>query len=268
MHRFWSRSGRMIESKRNGKEGCPVIIKKLKIDDLEDIGHLELSFDSRVVSLEMPEADTVLKAVAVILRSVRMEDFAEDLCIKPGTSISAEIDINGAGFFVTARGSPEKGSFEYEVLDGSGNHRYDFYEMIHVCEEEDRLSCFQYDEKEPYSRRLKQYKETEKYYPEGVFSEITDGIGCTRTFRALLNGFIKEFEPCILSEQSDRKVILNCDGVFVPFSLESSERAVELNKEEKIRFEMLCFRKLNAFWNTVEDVRNCNHVVWPLFVIG
>ncbi len=245
-----------------------MIIKKLKIDDFEDIGHLELSFDSQVVSLEMPKADTVLKAVAVILKSVRMEDFAEDLCIRSGTSISAEIDIIGAGFFVTARGSPETGGFDHDVRDSSGNCRSDFYEMIHVCEEEDRLSCFQYDEKEPYSRRLKQYKETDKYYPEGVFSEITDGIGCTRTFRALLNGFIREFEPCMFPERSDRKVILNCNGEFVPYNFESSEMAVELDEEEKIIFEMLCFRKLNAFWNTVEDVRNCNHVVWPLFVIG
>ena len=244
-----------------------MIIKKLKIDDFESIGHLELSFDSQIVSLEMPEADTVLKAVAVILKSVRMRDFEEDLCISLGTSISAEIGINGAMFLVTARGHPETACFDYDVRDDSGNPRYDFYEMIRVCEEEDRLSCFQYDERKPYSRRLKQYKESDKYYSGSVFSEITDGIGCTRTFRAVLNKYIRDFEPCIFPERRDCKVVLHSDGEFVPCCLDSSEKLVELSKEERIRFEQLCFRKLNNFWNTVENIRNYHHVVWPLFLI-
>lgn len=244
-----------------------MIIKKLKIDDFEDIGHLELSFDSQIVSLGMPEADTILKAAAVVLKSIRMKDFSDALCIRPGTSITAEIDINVAMFLVTARGNTEICGFDYDVRDGSGNPRKDFYEMIHVCEEEDRLSCFQFDEGAPYSRRLRQYKETDKYYPGRIFSKITDGIGCTRTFRALLSRFIKEFVPCMFPERSDCQIILTCDGEFVPCCSGSSEKLVELTKEERIRFEQLCFRKMNSFWNTVEAVRNCNHVVWPLFVI-
>ncbi len=245
-----------------------MIIKKLKIDEFEGIGHLELSFDSQLISLEMPEADSVLKAVAVILKSVRMEDFAVDLCIKPGTSISAEIDINGDEFYVTASGSPETGGFDYDVRDGSGDPRNDFYEMIHVCEEEDRLFCFQYDEGDPYSRRLKQYKENDKYYPGSVFAEITDGIGCTRTFRALLNEYIKEFKSQCFSIRDDRRIAIQNDGEFVLTGICGVQEAKNLSWEERGLFEYLCFLYINDFWRRVESIRNINHVSRPMMICG
>ncbi len=243
-----------------------MIIKKLKIDDFEDVEHLELSFSPQVISLEMPVADTVRKAVAVILKSVRMKDFAGDLCIKPGTSISAEIDINGEEYFVTARGSPETGGFEYDVRDDRGDHRFDFYDMIHVCEEEDRLSCFHYDEGKPYSRRLKQYKDIEKYYPEGVFSEITDGIGCTRTFRALLNEYIKGFRYQRFPIRDDRRVAIRNDGEFVLTDSGGAMEPISLTEGERKLFEYMCFLYVNDFWKRVELVRDINHVSRPVMI--
>ena len=88
-----------------------LVIKSLTIKDFEDISFFEASFDPDYVMLDMPEAETVAKAVSVILKSVRMQNFSDELHITTGTFMSAEVDINGETFFVTAKGCPEKKGF-------------------------------------------------------------------------------------------------------------------------------------------------------------
>ena len=243
-----------------------MIIRKLKIEDFEDVERLELTFDSSLIRLDMPGAGAAAKAVAVALKSVLMKDFAEDLSIRLGTSISADIDINGAWYFVTARGSPKTGSFDHDVRDAGGKPVCDFYERIRVNEEEDRLSWFRCDPSDPYSRRLKHYREADKYYPQGVFSAITDGIGCTRTFRALLSEYIKGFRSYCFPIRKDRRIALQNDGEFVLTDTDGTQIPINLTGEERELFEYLCFLHLNDFWRRVESVRNINHVSRPLIV--
>ncbi len=241
-------------------------IRKLKIEDFEDVGSLQRSFAPGPIRLEMPEAEAVEKALAVILKSARLRELAGDLRIRPGSRIAAEIAIGDDLYHVTARGRPDEGGFDYEVRDVSGGSRTDLYGRIQVSEEEDRLSWFRYDPKDPYSRRLNHYKESDKYYPEGAFAALTDGIGCTRAFRALLNEYIAAFEPQPFPGRDDCRIALRSDGIFVPEDPGDPGRRIDLDEKEKESFEYQCFVGINDFWRKVESVRNCNHVARPLIV--
>ena len=243
-----------------------MVIKSLTIKDFEDISFFEASFAPDCVMLDMPEAETVVKAASVILKSVRMRDFANELQIRPGTSISAEIDINGESFFVTAVGNPEKTGFFHETKGSDGRVRRDFYDRIYISEEEDRLSLFCYDPKDPYSKRLMRYKDPEKYYPEGNFTGLTDGIGCTRTFRAMLAEHMKEFKPCTIPGLSWCHISLKSDGAFVLDDSSISRTNNKRYEAERNRiFEFMCFLSINGLWMDVEELRNCNHTGWPIF---
>ena len=243
-----------------------LVIKSLTIKDFEDISFFEASFDPDYVMLDMPEAETVAKAVSVILKSVRMQNFSDELHITTGTFMSAEVDINGETFFVTAKGCPEKKGFTYEVKGFDGRICRDFYNRIYISEEEDRLSWFCYDPKDPYSKRLMHYKDPEKYYPEGDFTGLTDGIGCTRTFRAMLSEHMKEFKPFTIPGLNWCHISLKSDGSFVLDDRSISWTNIKRYETERNRiFEFMCYLSINGLWADVEELRNCNHTDWPLF---
>jgi hypothetical protein len=245
-----------------------MIIRSITICDFADIGYLKATFDSQVIQLTMPEADTVMKAIAVILKSVVVKDFISRIRIRSGTSISAEICVNGEVLYVCARGSPSSGGFDYSVRDGAGRPVSGFYEAIHVNEEEDLLSWFGFDPDALYSQRLRQYKQADRYYQEETFSRMTEGTGCTRTFRALLNRYIKDFESLPLPGKQNCCITIKGDGTFVTEKSEDSVLPVPLTENERISFEFQCFLAVNDFWRRVEAVRNMNHIKRPLVVCG
>ncbi len=245
-----------------------MIIKKLMIRDFEDIGYYEETFDSRIIQLTMPEAETVMIAIAVILKSAAVKSFTGRVRIKPGTSISAEICVNGEVLHVHARGDPYENRFDYTVRDASGWLISGFHEAIRVNEEEDLLSWFRYDPGALYSQRLRQYRQADRYYPEDAFSKITGGTGCTRTFRMLLNEYIKDFEPLPIPGRKNCYITLKSDGAFAAESAEDSFAPVTLTGNERINFEFQCFLAVNDFWRRVEAVRNLNYIKRPLIVCG
>ena len=165
----------MIHIDKAGREDGHVIIKSIKLNAFAGIDFYEACFDSRDVQLDEPAvAEAVRMAIAVVLKSVTVNDFIDKISISPDSLIESEIDIKREVFFISVRGHPNMRGFEYEVRDNSGRSRFDFYDNIHLSEEEDRLAWFRYDYKDPYSQRLKHYKEANKYYPEGGFSSLTE----------------------------------------------------------------------------------------------
>ncbi len=134
---------------------------------------------------------------------------------------------------------------------------------IHLCEEEADLCRFRPDPKSPYAQRLKRYKETDRFYPGRCFALLTDGIGCTRTFRACLNEYIKGFEPYPFPGRAEWLVAPKIDGSFV---LEGCGLEKERGEEIAVLFEFLCFLHVNAFWGRVEALRGCGPVSRPMVV--
>ena len=214
-----------------------MLVKRIHIEDFEEVDHFEASFDPQLAVLSPMIADTVIKAIGVILKSEFL--IGHDPVIKEGTEITAEIEITGTLYYVTATGVPETNSFEYDVKTRKEGACDDFYEMIHQSPEEESLTRFVYDRKNRFSDRLEHYKDTEKYYPERSFSELTDGIGDTRVFRVSLKNHIKEINTF------DRNLLSMSDAVI---------------------YEFLSFIHLNRFWQNIESIRDFNHIFWPLFV--
>lgn len=132
----------------------------------------------------------------------------------------------------------------------------------HLCAEEAELLRFRPDPESPYAERLKRYRDIDRYYPGRRFAALTDGIGCTRTFRVCLNEYIKRFEPYPFPERAAWLVVLRIDGSF---ALEGAGTK-KGQEEEIIRFEFLCFLHVNAFWSRVEELRGCRLTDRPLTV--
>ena len=133
--------------------------------------------------------------------------------------------------------------------------------------EERALTWFSYDKNDPYSRRFQRYRDPDAFYPKGRFSALTGGIGTVRTFRACLNDYMRRVKPEPLGRDEDLRVILKDDGRFTVMSAEKSGTKITLNKQQKDLFEYRCFLHLNAFWDEIEALRDCNHIAWPLFMV-
>ena len=212
-----------------------MLVKRIHIEDFEEVDHFEASFDPQLAVLSPKIADTIVKAIGVIMKSEFL--IGHDPVIKEGTEIKAEIEITGTLYYVTATGVPETNSFEYDVKTQGESSCDDFYDMIHQNAEEESLSRFVYDRRNRFSDRLKHYKDIEDYYPERSFSKLTDGIGDTRMFRISLKNHGKV--------NFDRDILSLSDAVI---------------------YEFLSFIHLNRFWQNIESIRDFNHIFWPLFV--
>ena len=133
----------------------------------------------------------------------------------------------------------------------------------HLCAEEAELLRFRPDPQNPYAERLKRYKDIDRYYPGRRFEALTDGIGCTRTFRACLSEYIKRFKPYPFPLGTEWLVALRIDGSF---ELKGPGAENGQDKELRIQFEFLCFLHVNAFWGRVEELRGCRLADRPLVV--
>ena len=133
----------------------------------------------------------------------------------------------------------------------------------HLCAEEAELLRFRPKPQNPYAERLKRYKDIDRYYPGRRFEDLTDGSGCTRTFRACLNEYIKRFEPYPFPGRAEWLIVLRTDGSF---ALDGTGAEKSQGEEVTILFEFLCFLHVNAFWGRVEELRGCRFADRPLVV--
>lgn len=240
-----------------------MLIKRIQIEDFEGIDHFESSFDSQLAVLSPEIADTFVKAIGVILKSKYLA--GGDVDVKKSTVIKAEIEISETVYYISATGLPDAKSFDYVVTTKEGNPCDDFYEMIHQSQEEERLSCFTYDRKNRFSDKFKYYKDSEKYYSKKEFSGLTDGIGDTRLFRACLNDHIKRSNQdfskdgigAIIIDDTGRMVL---DGKPSPFEREL------LSESDSVVFEFLSFLNVCRFWQEIEEIRDLNHINWPVII--
>ena len=107
----------------------------------------------------------------------------------------------------------------------------------------------------------------EKFYRDGEFSEITDGMGTTRFFRACLNNFIRHFKPEQLVANKEFTILLRENGSFTVEHSGFPGEQVTLSETESTIFHYLCFLHVNAFWREIECIRDIHHTEWPLFVM-
>ncbi len=238
-----------------------MLVRKIQIDNFENVGHFDASFDPRLAFLPPESAGTVVKAIGT---SLKCRFLTGEVKANADTVIKAEIETGGEAFFITATPSPETNGFTCSVRTEDGKSRTGFYDAIRQCEEEERLSRFVFDKNDRYSYRFKRYKDIERYYTPGRFSELTDGIGNTKLFRSCLRDHIKTYIPQTPAFNKDCRIVLRDTGQF---AIESVEPGA-LNDRQEALFEYLCFLEVNRFWKSVQEVRDFHHAPWPLFITG
>ena len=216
-----------------------MIIKRIQVEDFGSIGRFEFSFDPRLAVLPAPHAEAVMKAVGIVLKSRAL---AGQLPTVSGAAIRAEIEAGKRVFFISASEAQEAKGFHYDVRF-PGKPCADFYDTIRQRPEEEDLSRFVFDRRDRYSHRFMRYRNAEQYYSKRQFSELTDGVGDTRLFRACLHSHIEQYAP---------------DPAF--------PSPAPPDADSEMLHEYLCFISLNRFWKRIEAIRDLNHVEWPLFL--
>ncbi len=241
-------------------------IRGIKIENFERIERFESSFHSRLVFLPEEESADIVNAISAVLRRRTILAEIDKSKLESDTLIEAEIEAAGSVYFVTARWQAEKENFSYEVTEKGGTSKFDFYNLIYQNMEEEQLSYFCPKKNISFADRLKHYKDYREFYLDGAFSTLTDSIGVTKTFRAYLNKYIKNYTPERFLKDKNYRIALRRDGQFVAEDSEQPGKQVELNESEKVIFNFYCYLNVNRFWKEVEAIRDMNYVPWPLFV--
>lgn len=131
--------------------------------------------------------------------------------------------------------------------------------------EEDSLNVFNCFKRQKYPNRLAKYKDIDKYYSMHYFKNLTDGYGTTRSFRAILNDYIKSFKPIKINKDKNYFIHLLPSGEFiVKYGDESI--ITYLNESESVLYHYICFLCLADFWSRAEMMRNINRIDKPIIV--
>ncbi len=236
-----------------------MIVKRIQIEDFEDIDHFESFFDLKLAVLPRLNAVTITKAAGVVLKNRFL--CSQKFRANRNTVIKAEISLSGEPFFITATYRPKIKEFEYTVKAKDGNPSADFYDMIRQNKEEASLSLFSFDKSNRYSDRLKRYKDVERYYSKERFSELTNGIGNTRLFRACLDRHIKDCAKSAPKSHYGCQITIDDSGRI--FRLGGDASVIS----DDVLFEYTCFLSVNRLWQRIESIRDLHHISWPLFII-
>ncbi len=136
---------------------------------------------------------------------------------------------------------------------------------LNISAEELSLISFEDFEKQNYPLRLAYYKDN-KYFYKGKFSALTNGIGETRTFRAYLNEFIKNYKPELINKEKDLWLSLKPNGEFIVTKGEQGKRSSPLSKDEDLLFNLICYINLVRFWDEFNEIRNFNTEKIPVVI--
>ena len=137
--------------------------------------------------------------------------------------------------------------------------------LLNMSAEELSLMCFEDFEKQNYPLRLAFYKDN-KYFYKGSFSTLTNGIGETRTFRAFINEFIKNYKPELISKENDLWLSLKEKGEFVVTEGEYGKITTDLSQKEFFMYNLLCFLNLVRFWDEFNEIRDINTEKLPIVI--
>jgi hypothetical protein len=137
--------------------------------------------------------------------------------------------------------------------------------LLNMSPEERSLMCFEDFEKQNYPLRLAFYKDN-KYFYKGSFSTLTNGIGETRTFRAFINEFIKNYRPELISKENDLWLSLKENGEFVVTKGKNGEATADLTPKDFFLYNLLCFLNLVRFWDEFNEIRDMNTIKVPIFI--
>ena len=257
-----------------------MIIRNITIENYGGIDRQDFWFERDINCVRREDAEVVFGAIGRVLRSpVITVNSDGGPPITDETQIWSDIVIGKDLYSVIIRGRLMSGKIRYEVY-GPDFHEIDsddetesktltgarFYERIYRSLEEASLSTYRYNSRKPYAKRLAEY--LERGDPEQILktAKDTDNIASTAVFRRCLKKFIDGYQPEWIDQEQNLRAYLGKDGVFKN-RREGATGRYSLSTSEKVLSDFRCFLKLNEFWKSVEQIRDMNHVDWPLFVL-
>lgn len=245
-----------------------MILKKLTIENFGKIKRFEASFDSQLAVISDSNADEIIKAIGLVTNNKVLSGRSVRQIQTNKSYISAELEINNEQYLVNARGQPQTGVFAYEAYKAdcmTPINPNELFRSIRLCEEEEELTYFCFNKKNAYAERFLHYKDPDKYYSPGEFQKLTDGLGITRSFRAYLTEYIREYEPDVIPLMEYKTDILS-DGRFIGYSANSPNTIIKLEDDNIRLFDYMCYLDINDFWDGFEEIRDMNHEKWPMII--
>lgn len=247
-----------------------MILQKLKIENFGKIKHLKLSFDSQLAIISTLNADEIIQAIGLVTNNKKIYGRNTKQTQSNNTCISAELEINGKSVLLSAREQFLHDTLKYDAYKKEKMEPIspaEVFRSIRLCQEEENLTYYRFSRRNNYAERFLHYKDPDKYYSPGEFQKLTDGMGTTRSFRACLAEYIRDYKTEIFSKYRCEVNLLS-DGRFVSFSANSSNDGISVNEADTKLFDFMCYIDVNAFWGRFEDIRNMNHEKWPMVIDG
>lgn len=145
------------------------------------------------------------------------------------------------------------------IFDMQGNNEK-ISSLLHQSREEDNLCFYKNGKFKNLPARLSEYKDFEFFYTKNRFSRETNGACLSRTFRAKLAEYIRNFKPQRLNPNKNFNIRINKTGDFY---VESNP---DLSASEANLFDFLCFLNIIEFWESFEEIKDFNHIKKPIIV--
>lgn len=145
------------------------------------------------------------------------------------------------------------------IFDMQGNNEK-ISSLLHQSREEDNLCFYKNGKFKNFPARLSEYKDFEFFYTKNRFSRETNGACRSRTFRAKLAEYIRNFKPQKLNPSKDFYMRINEKGEFYV------EGNPDLSASESNLFDFLCFLNVIEFWQGFEVIKDFNHIKKPIII--
>lgn len=229
-------------------------ITKLSIKNYGNIAFETILFEEQATIVTADFCDEIVAALKLILGySNKVHYLRKSSIIKAEFIADSNITVKYFGGELKAYNQQDEDITE------------DYLNIISHNSEEDSLNVFHHFKKQKYPHRLLKYKDVDKYYGMHDFRNITDGYGTTRSFRAFLNDYIKNFEPIRINKDKEYFIQLLPSGEFI---VKYGDESItpHLSESESLLYHYICFLCLADFWSRAESIRNINRVDKPIIV--
>ena len=141
----------------------------------------------------------------------------------------------------------------------------EYFSAVRQSEEIESALFFDSFKRQDYPHRLRRYRDTEKYYPDCGFAQTTRGYGMTRSFRAFVSQYIRDFKPIRLRENKELFLKLSPFGEF-EVECKDSDGKIFLSETEDVLYHYMSFISVADFWDRAEKMRDYNRIKKPLVI--
>lgn len=244
-------------------------IRKLKIEHFGSISCFEAVFHSDLIVISGRNSEIIASAVKLLTggRLSKQENF---LFCSDTVRLSAEVELDREEiYYIEIKDSAQTGLPVFRALkpDAHEDHTEEYFMRVRQSGEEEISNIFSDFKNRRYPHKIKCYMDTEKYYPNGNFGDITDGIGTTKTFRSYLKNYIRTYKPQCLRKGKEYLLILDNNGEFrVTHPKLPVDTVPNLSESENILYHYLCFLNLSEFWYGIEQIKDIHYVPRPLII--